>query len=551
VTFVLAWHFPNLTLAQLGAVGRHYATKFPSADAVVASIAAHIDRLTSQTRLWRDTWYDSTLPFWFLDRTFLNTSILASSTSYRFANGRYYGWEGVGCCAGTCGHVYHYAHAAARLFPELERDTRERVDFGLALQPNGAIWFRAECNNIPAVDGQAGTILRALREHQMSTDAAFLTRNWPGIKRATQWLIAQDGDGDGILTGNQHNTLDTDWFGPVAWLSGLYLAALTAAAALADEMSDTAFAKECRAIVDTGRERILAQLFDGEYFINRVDPKYLDTVNSGTGCEIDQVHGQAWAFQVGLPRILPEKETVSALRSLGRYNFSPDVGPYRDVNKPGRWYAVAGEAGLLMCTFPRKDWDYQRAKGEGKGAGFAMYFNECMTGFEYQVAAHMLWEGLVQEGLAITRAVHDRYHASKRNPWNEIECGDHYARSMASYGVYLAACGFANHGPKQHLGFAPRLTPEHFRCAFTAAEGWGSFEQKVTAGRHDATISVKWGKLTLRTLALENTGAQTAKAECAKQSFGTTCQRQGKALVLTFDPPIQISVGETLSVTLT
>ena len=114
----------------------------------------------------------------------------------------------------------------ARLFPDLERMTREKVDFGLALQPDGAIHFRGEFNDIPAIDAQAGTILRALREHQMSADSAFLKRNWPHIRQAVEWLIAKDENGDGLIESNQHNTLDTDWYGPVAWLSGLYLAAL-------------------------------------------------------------------------------------------------------------------------------------------------------------------------------------------------------------------------------------------------------------------------------------------------------------------------------------
>jgi len=552
VTFVIAWHFPNLSLARpLANAGRYYATKFAGAQAVVQHIAANFDRLATQTKLWRDTWYDSTLPLWFLDRTMLNTSILATSTCYRFANGRFYGWEGVGCCAGTCSHVYHYAHAAARLFPELERDTRERVDFGLAQQRDGAIYFRAEFNKMPAVDGQAGTVLRALREHQMTADAQFLKRNWPKIKLATQWLIAKDANNDGLIESNQHNTLDADWFGKVSWLSGLYIAALLAAAQMADEVGDVEFARQCRGILEVGSKNLVEQLFDGVYFINKVDEQKLNTINSGTGCEIDQVFGQSWAMQVGLPRVLPQKETLSALKSLWKYNFAPDAGDYRNKMGSGRWYAMPGEAGLLMCTFPRKDWDFLQACGVGnKKPGFAGYFNECMNGFEHQVASHMIWEGMVMEGLAIERAVHDRYHASRRNPWNEIECGDHYARSMASYGVYLAACGFEYSGPQQHIGFAPKLTPENFKCAFTAAEGWGSYGQKIANGKLTATIAMRWGKLKLKTITLENAAAGAVQVVLAGKSAPARLTRDGRRALITLSQPVEIATNETLKLIL-
>ena len=553
VTFVLTWFFPNLRhIPSIPSQGRYYASRFDSARAVASYIAEHFERLSSQTRLWRDTWYDSTLPYWFLDRTFLNTSILATSTSFRFKDGRFWGWEGVGCCAGTCGHVWYYGQAMGRQFPEIERVLRERTDFGVALNADGAIRFRGENNGGPAIDAQAGVVLRTLREHQMSVDDAFLKRVWPSVKKATEWLIGQDANGDGILEGGQHNTLDTDWYGPVAWLSGLYLAALQAAATLADEMQDAAFAGQCREILAKGRARMTSDLFDGEYFYNKVDPRHLNTVNSGTGCEIDQVMGQSWAFQVGLPRVLPEKETRSALKSLWRYNFSPDVGPYRAVNKPGRWYAMAGEAGLLMCSFPRKDWDYDKAKGgKGKGAWAAMYFNECMNGFEHQVAGHMIWEGMVMEGLAVERAIHDRYHASKRNPWNEIECGDHYARSMASYGVFIAACGYEYHGPKGYLAFAPRIRPEDFKAPFTAAEGWGSFSQKAEGGHLNAEIALKWGKLRLRSISLATDSkpatailAVNGKTIPAELTFANgTC-------TLTLPEAVTLTAGETASVLL-
>jgi hypothetical protein len=552
VTFVVAWHFPNLVLRGISdGVGRHYASRFTSASAVVDYVVKNFERLDRETRLWRSTWYDSSLPFWFLDRTLLNASILASSTCHWFADGRFYGWEGVGCCAGTCTHVWHYAHSAARLFPELERILRERVDFGLALLDDGAIRFRGEANTGPAADGQAGSILRAYREHQMSADDAFLKRNWAGVKKALQYLIHEDGDGDGILAGSQHNTLDANWFGPVAWLSGLYLAALRAGEEMAREVGDEAFARQCQTIFAVGTKKIVELLFEGEYFINRPDPAHPEAINSGSGCEIDQVMGQSWAFQVGLGRVLPQRETLSALRSLWRYNFTPDAGPFRAKCKPGRWYAMAGEAGLLMCTFPRRDWDFVKAAGRGN-PGFAGYFNECMNGFEHQVAGHMIWEGMLQEGLAIERALDDRYHASRRNPWNEVECGDHYARSMASHGVFLAACGFEYHGPKGQLSFVPRLGAEEFKAAFTAAEGWGSIQQRRAAGEQLNTVTVAWGKVRLTQLSIEvPPGLAEGAVQVTPPRAATPIERDGSRIVVRFQPEILVTPEQPLVVKVT
>jgi hypothetical protein len=174
-----------------------------------------------------------------------------------------------------------------------------------------------------------------------------------------------------------------------------------------------------------------------------------------------------------------------------------------------------------------------------------------MNGFEYQAAGHMIWEGLLTEGLAVCRALHDRYGASRRNPWNEIECGEHYARSMASYGAYLAACGYEHHGPKGHLGFAPRLGADDFRAAFTAAEGWGTFSQKRDAPGLKATIDVKYGKLGLKTLALAL--ADGAKPKDATVTVGgrkvtaTLAVENGRALI-TLAEKATVAVGEKVEV---
>jgi uncharacterized protein (DUF608 family) len=544
VDFAVAWHFPNLNLRPFKEpVGRHYAKRFGAAQDVAGHLAANFERLAGDTRRWRDTWYDSTLPYWFLDRTFANTSTLATSTAFRFADGRFYGWEGVGCCEGTCTHVWHYAQAVGRVFPELERDTRERVDFGLSFDPKtGLIRYRGEFTPTGADDGQAGTVLRAYREHQTSPDRAFLERNWPRIKQALQYLIDKDGNADGVIEGAQPNTLDADWFGQVPWLVSLYLAALRAGELMAGELNDGDFAAVARGIREKGAEKLARELFNGEYFFQKLDPNHADAVGVGEGCHIDQVFGQSWAFQVGLGRLYDENAIRSALQALWRYNFTPDVGPFKAVYKKGRPYALAGDGGLIMCTWPkggrRAAWDDQWQYG---------YFNECMSGFEHQVAGHMIWEGMVQEGLAVERAIHDRYHPHLRNPYNEIECSDHYARAMASYGVFLAACGFEYHGPQGHIGFAPRLSPENFRAPFTAAEGWGTFAQT----KERATLKLRHGRLRLRSIGLQwagGTAPSRVSVALAGKAVPAHFEYENGRITVALESEIEIKAEEELAI---
>jgi uncharacterized protein (DUF608 family) len=201
-------------------------------------------------------------------------------------------------------------------------------------------------------------------------------------------------------------------------------------------------------------------------------------------CHIDQVYGQSWAWQAGIGRLWDREKTLSALRSLWKYNFAPDVGPYIKTHAGGRPYALSGEAGLVMNTNP-----YNEKKPYGEEVTWQMgYFHECMTGFEHQVASHMMAEGMTDEALVITRAIHDRYHAAKRNPYNEIECSDHYARAMASYGTFITACGFEYHGPKGYIRFAPKWNKENFKAPFTVAEGWGSYTQTKMIDRQQHVL---------------------------------------------------------------
>ena len=94
-------------------------------------------------------------------------------------------------------------------------------------------------------------------------------------------------------------------------------------------------------------------------------------------------------------------------------------------------FGFGNDGGLLLCTWP---------KGGRLSIPF-VYSDEVWTGIEYQVAAHLIFEGEVEKGLDIVRTVRNRYDGKKRNPFNEYECGSWYARALASYSLLQALTG--------------------------------------------------------------------------------------------------------------
>ncbi len=547
--FIIGWHFSNLKLNPvIEGKGRYYNQQFKNAVEVVQYVANNFAELSTNTAIWRQTWYDSTLPWWFLERTFLNISTLATTTAHRFDSGRFYAWEGVGCCEGTCMHVWQYAQAMGRIFPGIERDTRKRVDLGLSLTANGMIYYRGEVVKTAAIDGQAGTILRIYREHKMSIDKSFLKNNWEKIKLATTWVINQDKNKDGMEDTPIENTLDAVWDGEIAWLVGLCIAAAKAGEQMAIEMGDVPFANICATYVASGTKNMEEKLFNGEYFIHKPDEmKGREKLGSYNTCHIDQVYGQSWAHQVGLGRILNKEKTMSALRALWKYNFTPDVGPYIKERRGWRPYALAGEGGMVMNTNPSNE-----AKPYGENTTWQLgYFHECMSGFEHQVASHMMAEGMTDEALVLTRMIHDRYHAAKRNPFNEIECSDHYARAMASYGTFISACGFDYDGPNGSIKFAPKLNPHKCKVPYTAASGWGSYEQNQNEQNFTAKMHVAYGTLRLNKIVVE----PSLKATKAKVHVGDTiinCKliKRDQAYQFEFENTVELKKGQVLQINL-
>lgn len=548
--FVVAWHFANTIESVKGAeTGHGYGKRFKDAAEVAQNVAGNFNRLDQTTRLWNATWYDSTLPYWFLERSIIPLGSLASPTCCRFADGRFYTYEGIRSCWGHPNHVWHYAQAHARLFPELEQDVIERVWYGFGFKPDGSMAYRGEYGGDSAIDGHCGVILAVLRAHQTNPDGEFLTRLWPRVKKSIEYANANDRDGDGLLDTPKLTTLDEPWHGVIPWTSSLYIAALKAGEQMALEMGDPEFAADCRQRAEKGRAAMDTKLFNGEWFVQIPDPENPKKLGAYETVHIDQVMGQGWAWQVGLGRVLNENTTHSALRSLWKYNFARNLDAFDAQADPkGRPYYADGEGGMIMTANA-----LGRETPYGVYSEFACYLNETMNGFEYQVAAHMIAEGMVKEGLAVLKTLDERYDGNKRNPFNEVECGDHYARSMASYGALIAISGFEYDGPARRIGFAPRLTPENFKAPFTAAEGWGSYRQRFVGGKMEVGLEVKHGQVPLRAMSLVPPSGMVLRKVSAslggRAAAAIVSTSEGRSEVV-FEPAITVRAGQSLDLAL-
>ena len=561
VPFLLAWHYPNKYNQSGVLMGNHYAQEWPDATAVVRHAASAFPAMQEKTEAFRRTFYDSTLPVWMLDCiTSQISTIRQIGVVFRIANGDIYGWEGAnGCCEPTCTHVWGYEQTLSRVFPDLEREMR-RIDLEHQQQPSGGINNRTDIPSPPHPsgegpfsDGHCSSILKAYREVLNSFDPALLHRYWPHVKLAVDYLIARDAAGSGgkpsgTLNDGQANTYDNTIHGVNSFIGSYYLAALRAGEEMAKSAGETETAQRFRTVFEAGRTNLDAQCWNGEYYQQNL-PDYMNRGGEyGRGCLADQLIGQWWAHQLGLGYLLPPEHVKTALRSLYRYNWRADFTTFQHN---WRHFAGGNDKGLLICTWP---------KG-GRPANTIPYVDEVWTGVEYQVAAHMLYEGLIDEGFAVVKGARERYDGIPRSPiprspWNEIECGGHYARAMSSWSLLLALSGFGYDGLTQTLRFQPLNTAAdgkqgHFKSFFSGPEGWGSLSQTQHGQSRLHEITVISGQIAIIHLEL----ASASQAVKAKVMLGHTAvparltqTKSGVRLTLTHS--VQVKPDSPLTVEL-
>lgn len=493
-----------------------YSERFKSLNEVIGYWDANQAMLEKNSRLFSDAFYSSSLPAEVLEAVAANLTILKSPTVLRQWDGRFWAWEGCqdsfGSCHGSCTHVWNYAQALPHLFPSLERTLRE-TEFRVSQNTEGHQNFRV---NLPisapphnfhaAADGQLGGIMKVYREWRISGDTQWMKDLFPAVKKSLDYCIRTwDPLHKGYLEEPHHNTYDIEFWGPDGMCTSFYLGALTAFIEMGKELKQPV--KEYTALLSKGKKYMETALFDGEYFIQKIQWEGLQAPNPvdvmsfggsyseealkllkeegpkyqyGTGCLSDGILGMWMASVCGLDEVLDNEKVRSHLVAVHKYNLKHDLIDHFNPQRPV--YACGKDGGLLLCTWP---------KGGMLSLPF-VYSNEVWTGIEYQVASHLMMKGEVEKGLDIVRECRERYDGRVRNPFNEIECGHWYARAMASYGMLQGLTGVRYDAVDKTMYIDSKIGD--FKSFISTDTGFGTIEWK--AGK--PVLNVVYGNIDVK-----------------------------------------------------
>ncbi len=509
VKLLFAWHVPNTDLRTgddgccCSSEGQRkethkpwYAGQFENIDKITAYWRANYDDLRKRSERFMNAFYDTTLPPEVVEAVAANLTILKSPTVLRQTDGRLWCWEGcsdsVGCCPGSCTHVWNYAQAISHLFPDLERTLRQ-TEFHECQNEEGHQTFRAWLPIRPtahdfhsAADGQLGGIMKVFREWRISGDTEWLKSFWPRVISSIEYCIKTwDPDEIGALTEPQHNTYDIEFWGPNGMLTSFYLGALKAVVLMGEALGEDV--SRYSTLLEKGRKYMESELYNGEYFIQKIvweglradpldseslhteySPEALEILKAegpkyqyGNGCLSDGILGVWMAEVCGVGDLVDKDKVRSHLLSVYKYNLKHDLSEHANPQRPA--YAIGDEGGLLLCTWPH---------GDKLSLPF-VYSDEVWTGIEYQVASHLMLEGMVEEGLDVVRTCRDRYDGRYRNPFNEYECGHWYARAMASYALIYGLTGVRYDAVEKTLYIRPRIKGD-FRSFLSTATGYAT-----------------------------------------------------------------------------
>lgn len=342
--FAIAWHAPTWRSSDGVVCMNRYAAHYLDAAAVACRALADAPDIERRIIVWQERLYAADYPAWLKDALVNGLYSFARNSLY-LDDGRFFHSESFTGCPITETLVCRFngSFATVQLFPELEKATLR--EFARVQTPNGQIAFGFGSPvgvATPMLDLQkpivsSEFVLMCRRDALWTADRQFAREIYPAAKKAMQFAMTMDTDGDGLIEdapgsdngfpANQYYDI-WPWFGTSAYTAGIGLAALRAAEEMAREQNDAEFAAWCRALYDKGAASYEEKLWNGQYYrlYNDFDHGRMSETSLA-----NQLCGQLYAWACDAGDLLPRAHILSALRTVGQRNVQAT-----------RWGAVAG-----------------------------------------------------------------------------------------------------------------------------------------------------------------------------------------------------------------
>ena len=451
--FALAWFYPHFKDSGGEPHKHHYSKLYKNAQKIAQHAITHFDKLLGQTLSWQNDIYKAEdYPGWLKDGLINSLYSLIKNTLWVVSErpDNWYLKEGLfthnesfaGCPITETMVCRMHGHLPALFFfPELERTTLHA--FRHYQLRNGEIPFsfgsltslrdpRYQCQH-PLNSGQY--VQMVYRYYLRTQDKKFLKEFYDSVKAAIHYQQTLDYDKDGLV--NEHSHAEPGetwpanqfydiwpWYGTSAYVAGTWLATLACARALARQMGDSVFARECSRWLKKAAASYEGKLWNGRYYRLYNDP---ENDRKKETCLANQLMAQWCVRLVTLPDVLPEKKIQKALDSITRLNFK--------ATKHGLVNGINPDGKPESCGYDNSP--------DGNDHGRQILFGENMC-----AAMTFIYHGHKEAGLEIARRLYESVSILPGTTWNQ-RClisardgrplwGDNYYSNMVIWALPLA-----------------------------------------------------------------------------------------------------------------
>lgn len=555
-TFVMTWNFPNaygshnapdfdmqkfleseknyadgqkITKNQ----GHYYSNYFPDAAAVAFYMAANRKELSAKTARFLKDYYASDIDVFVLDQinsqlnTFISSSTLTKSGAFAIREGmtpdKSWGPNA------TIDVSLYGSFAIVCLFPELQKsmmrchkalqtptgEINHGLGFDLDFTQNGTwgVYHR--------IDMPGNYIQLVLRDFFWTGDLDYLKEMWPSIIKAIDYVLNErDKDKDLMpdMEGIMCSYDNFPMYGLASYIQSQWIAAMAGAIKAARILKDSATEQKCRKIYDQGVALMEKHLWNGEYY--RLANDYNGEKGVDEGCLTDQIIGQWLAHQSGLGYLFDKEKVKKSLASVLKYSFREGFG-------------------LRNCTWPEFPERYPIHTSDL----WVDQANTPWSGVELAFASFLIYEGMVEEGYKIIKAVDDRYRRANLY-FDHQEFGGHYYRPMAAWGILNALLGlYIDNGT---FAFAPKLTQGTYTMFFAFNNGTAHYA-KTNNQVKISILSGEWHSVAIR-IADKSLNWTKPEVSMNGKKLKYSVSVQNDEWVIVFKQPLIAGENDTLTI---